>query len=218
MRIFAQVDPNGSFNGPNAVSTRSRFKCVCPLGRRLDDIQGAAGEPADACHRGSEIEISSCVSPDHAWSKKQQWKSRDCFLVPLKDTTFLVAQVLRAEPTLLNSVSCALFNRRTESSAPPKPSVGSLFSTLFTTRDLLDLGEWRVFAAYPVEVPREIFPFEPLREAGWVGAKVIGSRTVNSFANAYCGLELWDDWHDPNYLDRLLLSPELKPQTLMLKA
>ena len=52
---------------------------------------------------------------------------------------------------------------------------------------------------------------------GWVGAKVIGSGNVNKFMNAYFGLSLWDDWHDPTYLDRLLVSPEKRPAKLILK-
>jgi len=36
--------------------------------------------------------------------------------------------------------------------------------------------------------------------------------------NAFCGLTFWDDWADPNYLDRLLISPTVKPKNLLYKA
>lgn len=151
-------------------------------------------------------------------SKKQPWKSGDCFLIPLKDGTFLVGQVLSAEPSVLNSVGCALFDQRSDGQTLAQPSLKSLFSILLTTRDLLDAGEWKILAAFPVEVPREKFPFEALRSSGFVGAKVTGSANVAEFANAFCGLAPWDDWANPNYLDQLLLSPELKPKSLVFKA
>ena len=34
------------------------------------------------------------------------------------------------------------------------------------------------------------------------------------FANAFCGLYEWDKWANPNYLDKLLISPEVKPKDL----
>lgn len=86
-----------------------------------------------------------------------------------------------------------------------------------TTRDLLDSGEWKILATHPVEVPRSKFPFETLRRKGFIGATVTGSGNINEFANAFCALVPWDDWADPSYLDRLLLSPELKPKNLIFK-
>jgi hypothetical protein len=37
------------------------------------------------------------------------------------------------------------------------------------------------------------------------------------FAEAFRGLIPWDDWADPNYLDKLLISPDLKPKKLRYK-
>jgi hypothetical protein len=149
--------------------------------------------------------------------KKQDWKPGDCFLIPLADASYLVGQVLAAEPSVLNSLSCALFDQRSDGETPPRPDLDRLFATLLTTRDLIDSGDWKIFAAHPVEVPRAKFPFEGLRRRGFVGAKVIGSGIVNDLANAFCGLALWDDWADPNYLDRLLLDARLKPTRLLYK-
>lgn len=150
-------------------------------------------------------------------SRKQPWKSGDCFLIPLKDGTFLIGQVLSAEPEALNSVGCALFDQRSDGQTLVQPRLANLFSLLLTTRDLLDAGEWKILATFPVEVPRKRFPFEALRSSGFVGAKIIGSGIVAEFANAFCGLVPWDDWADPNYLDQFLLGPELKPKTLKFK-
>lgn len=153
------------------------------------------------------------------WMKKSQhkqpWQPGDCFLIPLKDGTFLVAQILNAEPSVLNSVSCALFDQRSDGLSVTKPDTAKVFSTVMTTRDLLDSGDWKIAATHPVEVPRSKWPFETLRGRGFVGAKVVGSRNIAEFANAFCALAPWDDWADPAYLDRLLLSPELKPEHLI---
>jgi hypothetical protein len=150
--------------------------------------------------------------------QQQSWNPGDCFLIPLKDGTFLIAQILAAETAVLNSVSCALFDQRSDGKNLDRPNPAKLFSTVLTTRDLLDSGDWKILATVAVEVPREKFPFEALREIDFVGAKVIGSRNINEFANAFCGLVPWDDWADPAYLDRLLLSTDLKPKNLMFKA
>lgn len=147
----------------------------------------------------------------------QNWKEGDCFVLPLNDGSGLLGQVLAAEPFVLNSVSCAFFDQRLRAPECPLPELSRLFSTVLTTRDLLDSGQWKAVASYFVQVPREQFPFESLRQNGFVGAKVVGSRNVGEFANAFCGLTIWDDWADPNYLDRLLISPDVKPQNLLYK-
>jgi hypothetical protein len=66
-------------------------------------------------------------------------------------------------------------------------------------------------------VPKENLPYESLRNKGFVGAKVVGSKNVNELLNAYYGLSPWDDWKDPTYLDKLLISPEKKPTTVKYK-
>ena len=45
-----------------------------------------------------------------------------------------------------------------------------------------------------------------------MGAKVVGSANVGALCDAFYGLARWDDWKDPEYLDKLLLSPEKKPR------
>ena len=92
-----------------------------------------------------------------------------------------------------------------------------VFAVLFSTRDLLDSGVWRVAGTRGVVVPKELLPFEHLRAAGYVGARVVGSGINTEFLNAFYSLTPWDDWHDPRYLEGLLLSPDKKPQRLAYK-
>src|SRR5215471_2046593 len=117
--------------------------------------------------------------------------------------------------------SFAFFDHRTdhpEEAMETNLSSSGVFSVVFATRDLLDSGAWRIVGRRPVELPSEMFPYENTREAGWVGAKVIGSGNLNEFVNAYFGLTPWDDWKDPTYLDKLLISPDKKPKKLLLKS
>jgi hypothetical protein len=149
----------------------------------------------------------------------QSWQAGDIFLVPLKDENAVVGQVLAHESEVLNGVSCAFFDIRlpASSSQVPMGTFTDPFSILFTTRDQLDAGKWRVLERRPVAVGRERFPYEHLRAARFVGAKVVGSRNIGLFVNAYYALAPWDDWADPNYLDRLLVAPNKKPARLLLK-
>ena len=40
---------------------------------------------------------------------------------------------------------------------------------------------------------------------------------MRRFLNATFGLEPWDNWKDPNYLDSLLLDPTTRPADVILK-
>lgn len=149
--------------------------------------------------------------------RKQKWNSGDCFAIPLRDGGGLLAQVIRPEPKALNGVSCALFDQRVREGESNEPDLNKLFSTLLTTHDLLGSGRWKVIHSSEVKVPIEKFPYESLREKSFVGAKIRGSRIVENFANAFCGLHEWDCYADPNYFDCLLITPQLKPHKLIYK-
>jgi hypothetical protein len=153
--------------------------------------------------------------------RRQRWQVGDVFLVRTKDGLDVVGQIVGRESTVLNSVSCAFYDKRLQDGddidVVELPGT-RVFSVVFVTRDLLDNGTWRVVSHRPVTIPRNWLPYEHLRESGYVGAKVIGSRIVGEFLNAFYGLAPWDDWKDPAYLDGLLISPDKKPAKLVLKA
>lgn len=156
-----------------------------------------------------------------AKKKKQNWTVGDVFLVKTNDGKSVIGQIVAQEQHVLNCVSCAFFDWRI-SEEPEIMGLQTLplkkmFSILFVTRDLLDNGVWRIVGHLPVIVPKELFPYENLRQGGFVGAKVIGSGIINEFLNAYYALTPWDDWKDPEYLDKLLLSPDKKPDNLKYK-
>src|ERR1039457_7178468 len=140
---------------------------------------------------------------------KQKWEIGNVFLVELKDGKFALGQIVGRETSVLNSLSCAFFDFRVSDpndvDCIRELPTDKVFSVLFVTRDLLDSGHWKVVGSRPVSVQKELLPYEGLREKGFVGAKVIGSRNINEFLNAFYGLHPWDDWKDPQYLDKLLI-------------
>lgn len=145
----------------------------------------------------------------------QAWGLGSLFGIPLADGSKMLGQVLGVEPMVLNSVACALFDQRADGGAP---IVDNLVAVMLTTRDLLDNSVWEVIGSAAVEVPKVHFPYESLRSESFVGAEVIGSRNVGEFANAFFGLSPWDDWADPEYLDKLLISKDKKPKKLLYKS
>jgi hypothetical protein len=153
--------------------------------------------------------------------KRQSWNVGDVFLVKILDKR-VVGQIVGHESEVLNSVSCAFFDIRVgDEEEVPKITdlpIDKVFSVIFATRDLLDSGAWRVVNHARVAVPQDRYPFEDLRDVGFIGAIVYGSAIVNEFLNAFYGLMPWDDWKNPDYLDHLLISRDKKPKTLVYKA
>ncbi len=145
--------------------------------------------------------------------KKQTYAIGDVFFIRLDDGDVVPGQVIGQEGAALNSVTIALFDRKgpLEGIASQELDPDAIFSMLFVTRDLLDEGEWPVVAHRASMVPAERRPYEDLRGKGFIGARIRGSGNVESFVNAFYGLQLWDDWYDPNTLDDYLVSIDKKP-------
>lgn len=152
--------------------------------------------------------------------KKQQWHEGDIFTVETSDGMHVVGQIVGREPEVLNSVSVAFFDVRLTQPDEAKEielDPAKIFSIVFSTRDLLDSGSWKVVGNRQVAIETSQLPHEELRSSGFVGAKVIGSGILVEFLNAYYGLTAWDDWKEPDYLDRLLTSPSKKPKNVVYK-
>ena len=148
-------------------------------------------------------------------ARAKTWDVGNVFCVPLRDGTWSVGQVVGREADMLNSITCAFFALRVPEPGLPtegwKPRSADPIAVQFTTKDLLTRRRWKVVANLPVSIPPSLFPYESTRASAWVGAKLIGSANIESFLNAYFGLEPWDQMHDPHYFDGLLLGPEHKP-------
>lgn len=151
--------------------------------------------------------------------RKQKWKPGDLFAIPLEDGTYVVGQTLDLQ--MSNVVRCAISDARFPEQDLANPGAAythaGLISLVATTREKLDFGAWKVIGEAPVSVPVDQLPNEQFRTAGWVGSKIYDASIVEEFCNAFHALAPWDDWADPNYLDRLLTSPDVKPRNLVFK-
>lgn len=152
---------------------------------------------------------------------KQKTEIGQVFLVPLDDGRCAIGQIIGVESQALNSITC-IFSKETTPPIGPSGCSGiadtESIAALFTTSDLLKRGRWAVISKADVTFPKTKYPNEQYRSKGWVGAKVIGSRIVEDFLNAFHGLRYWDDWKDPKYLDGLLLPGTTRPTNVKLKA
>jgi len=151
--------------------------------------------------------------------RKQRWKDGDLFAVPLVDSTYALGQVIDLQ--MPNVVRCAIYSARLSAGDFSRASAihadATLISLVATTREHLDFGVWTALGSAPISVRRDQLPNERFRAAGWVGAKIHDASIVEEFCNAFHALLPWDDWADPDYLDRLLVSPSVKPKNLVFK-
>jgi hypothetical protein len=150
--------------------------------------------------------------------KRQLWKPEDVFVVPMLDGRYCPGQII-GEKGPLNSIRMALFGQvcaEPEDALAIDLSKDNAFAALLVTRDLIDAGAWPIVGARPILFARRDLPWEHARENGWIGATVSGSANIVKFINAYFGLVAWDAWHDPKFLDTLLIDPDRKPSNVIL--
>jgi hypothetical protein len=151
--------------------------------------------------------------------KKVKWQAGDYFLVPLEDESYSQGQILSYEAHAMNSVVCAFSSLRFESVPTQLDAIPekSLIAVQFTTRDLLDSGRWRIVNNGPVLSWEKYLDIQGLRRKGFIGAVIHGSGIIEKFLNAYHKLVIWNDYYDPEYLDKMLISPDRKPAGVLLK-
>ena len=137
----------------------------------------------------------------------------DVFLVELVDGTFVVGQVIETRPVLMNSITCAFFDKRVASADEADiPLVrSSVLSCQFVTRDAFNRGKWKRIRTMPTAIPISDLPYRDTEASGWIGAKVVGSGIIASFLNAYFGLGDWSEMKDPKYYDALLFAGRRPP-------
>ena len=151
---------------------------------------------------------------------KQSWSVGDYFTITLSDNSCVFGQVIGYEAEALNSVICAIFSKKVDGSVAEVPeglTERDLIAVQFVTRDLLDSSHWRVFAHGLSPDPSRYLPLNALKRDRFIGATIEGSGIIVEFMNAYFALLPWNGFHDPGYFDKLLLSPDRKPEKLLLK-
>ena len=148
----------------------------------------------------------------------RSWSVGDLFLVPQSDGGHTVAQILAHELAAMNSAICAFTLRRAqpgEAVGPIEPS--EIIAVQYVTIELLDSGEWPVAGTRPPVVAETELELADKRANHFAGTKICGSGVITSLLNACFGLEPWDDWNDPEQLDKLLTDPRHKPALVVYK-
>ncbi|MCG8487367.1 MAG: Imm26 family immunity protein [Candidatus Thiodiazotropha sp.] len=153
-----------------------------------------------------------------ARKKRQKLHVGDLFLVPLLDGTYTIGQIVSIEKEALNSVVCVFTATKVDGNSNDVTiDINNIISVQFTTPDLLKSGDWPIVGnEMPVSVNNYI-NLDGLRMSGFIGVTVTGSGNIIELMNAYYGLSPWNDFHDPNYLDSLLVSPDKKPKNVVYK-
>ena len=151
--------------------------------------------------------------------RKEQWRNGDVFTVPQRDGMRSIGQIL--DTMMANVVTCAFYDIRCAPDCPPAQlslSPDKLISCVSVAKWHLDSGAWEVvLRGQPLMVDREHWANERYRSQGWVGAIHYDPGIIEDFLDAFYGLVPWDDYHDPHYLDSLLVSPNKKPSNIVLK-
>ncbi len=146
--------------------------------------------------------------------RKAKWSEGSVFLVPQSDGLCSVGHVLKLTPGALNSAVCAFYDIRVRPGAGvsgDELSADKLISIQFTTPDLLNSGVWALVIQCAPKHLERMTRLPALEKAHFVGAVVVGSGNVMEFLDAFYGLRAWDDYADPAYFDKLLLTPDKKP-------
>lgn len=136
---------------------------------------------------------------------KQIAKVGDVFWVSIEDGTYVLGQIVEIEKEVLNSITCAFFDVKKNSPENESLDLSTPISIQFVTKDLFNNGTWQRTTCESVLIPENELPYRDTIKEGWVGAKVIGSGIICKFLSAFYGLRAWDEMHDPNYYQNLLL-------------
>ncbi len=149
--------------------------------------------------------------------KKINWQTGDVFVVPLSNGKVNVGHALGQ--SMPNSVRIALykevFNNDEVPSVDQLCKEDNLISLIEVTSEQLTYGVWKIIGNKPVQIPLERQPNEQFRSARWVGASFSDAALAEDFLNAFYALGPWDNWYDPNYLDKYLVDPSKKPDNLI---
>ena len=155
--------------------------------------------------------------------KKQKWQVGDYFGIPIEDDFLAVGQILGRYDWI--GVACLITKMKISSKNLPlyediKIDKNDVIAAMFITEESLDKGFWPIIQQSIVNknILKQYFPNIDLIEQGnIIGINTEGSAIIDDFIKAYFSLAPWDDWHDPEYLDKLLISPDKKPESLIYK-
>lgn len=150
---------------------------------------------------------------------QSQWRKGTVFLIPLQDGTCGVGQIITDE--VMGSPTVAIYSVRFPCSANEHDMTALVRDQCIALITLLGLqalkkGKWRPVGVREIALNSSQSENWKFRGANWVGSKLYSDTVVDALLNAFHGLEPWDDFADPEYLDKLLLPPATRPQGVKL--
>lgn len=145
------------------------------------------------------------------------WHPKALFRIPLPDGNGRLGQVIGLMTP--NVAYCAFSSREASAGTEALPLQRSeIIAALAVTREQLDYGVWQIVGHAPPVLSIAEFANEKFATMGYVGARIYDGALAEDLLAAYAGLTEWDDWHDPNYLDGLLLPPCTRPAGALLRS
>lgn len=151
--------------------------------------------------------------------KKPQWGKGTVFLVPLQNEQCGVGQVITNE--VMGSPTVAVFPMCLPCDSelavvPPLQESGCIALLTLLGGYALDKGLWRLLGNRELALNSSRGENWKHRGRQWVGASLLTDNIVEALLNAYHGLEPWDNFADPEFLDKLLLPPHKRPDGVKL--
>lgn len=151
--------------------------------------------------------------------KKVTWQPNDVFAVPLLNGNYAIGHIL--DQRLMNAVRIALYDETIKDldNIELKGLINNddLISLIEVTREQLDYGVWKTIGNKQTNIPIEKYANEQFRTNKWINSIVRDAAIAEDFLNAYHGFLPWDKYYDPNYFDKILISPSKKPRHLIYK-
>jgi hypothetical protein len=152
-----------------------------------------------------------------AKSKKIDWVAGDVFLIPLKNGKYSVGHAL--DQRMVNAVRIALYDELVDLHEKPVVDVlcniNNLISLIEVTKEQLTYGVWKIIGNKKTDIPISRYANEQYRNNKWIGSTIYDAALAEDFVNAFYCLLPWDDWYDPNFLDKFLADINKKPKKLI---
>ncbi len=149
-------------------------------------------------------------------NRRQKLKAGDYFAIPLKNGEYGLGQILDMVECVDNA-TCVLFNQKFLEGTPILATSNDVICAQYVVGQLLR----RYFpivqsGVVDNQLLQKYFPeHNRFKQGNIVGMTSYQTGIVEMFLNAYFGLTFWNECHNPNYYDTLLVSLDKKPLNLM---
>ena len=144
--------------------------------------------------------------------KKSNWQPGDIFLLENLDEFFSVGQIVdHSSKHPFGGVRVLFVRQRVKGQDEVSEvdiSDDSIITVVVINPLLFDKGDLSIISHADVPLLAKSQP---------LGTNLKSLGLVYSFLNAYHGLVPWDRMADPEYYDKMLISPDVKPKKLLFK-